>query len=154
MKIGVGADHHGFQLKEAIKSYVESLGHQVKDYSRKTAEEVDYPGIAFAVAQGVLDQEVERGILICGTGIGVAMAANKIPGIRAAQIPDTYSAERAQLSNNAQIVTLGGKTMGEEVALKVVGEYLSHSFVPSPSSRKIDQIMAKEQENLGKGGEE
>ena len=108
--------------------------------------EVDYPDIAFDVANGVVNQEIDRGILCCGTGIGMAMAANKIPGVRAAQVHDTYSAERAQLSNNAQIITMGSKVIGLEVAKKIVDEYLSVTFEGGNSGRKIDQIMEKEAE--------
>lgn len=146
MKIGIGADHNAFEMKEDLKKYIELLGHQVEDYGCYSPDDVDYPGIAFKVSQGVLDEEVERGILICGTGIGMAIAANKIPGIRAAQVHDAYSAERAQLSNNAQIITFGAKIIGLELAKKMVAEYLSHSFKGGNSAKKINQISDKEKQ--------
>ncbi|MGO2265972.1 ribose 5-phosphate isomerase B [Vagococcus salmoninarum] len=146
MKIGIGADHHGYLLKEILRQELEQAGHEVVDYGCHSDKAVDYPAVAFTVSQSILGEEVERGILICGTGIGMAIAANKIPGIRAAQVTDPYSAERAQLSNDAQIITLGSKITGEEVAKKLVVEYLSHHFKASPSLRKISQITAKETE--------
>lgn len=146
VKVGIGSDHNAFQMKEAIKLYVTELGHEVVDYGCYSEEEIDYPGVAFNVATEVAKGKVERGILICGTGIGMSIAANKIPGIRSAQCHDVYSAERAQLSNNAQIITLGAKVIGIETAKKVVEAYLSVSFKGGNSERKINQIMDKEKE--------
>ncbi|WEG12452.1 ribose 5-phosphate isomerase B [Pullulanibacillus sp. KACC 23026] len=151
MKIGVGADHNAFDLKEAVKSYIESLGHEVVDYGCYSKDAIDYPGVAFNVGTEVMKGSVDRAILFCGTGIGMAIAANKVPGIRAAQCHDTYSAERAQLSNNAQIITIGAKVVGEEAAKKIAEAYLSVSFQGGNSGRKIDQIMDKEQEFLKQG---
>lgn len=146
MKIGIGSDHNAFEMKTQLKEYIETLGIEVIDFGCFSPEEVDYPPIAFEVANGINDGKIERGILVCGTGIGMAMAANKVPGVRAAQCHDTYSAERAQLSNNAQIITMGSKVIGIEVAKKVVSEYLSVKFEGGNSARKIDQIMQKESE--------
>ncbi|MFS8630919.1 MAG: ribose 5-phosphate isomerase B [Bacillales bacterium] len=146
MKIAIGADHNAFKMKEALKEYIKELGHEVIDYGCHSEEEVDYPGIAFDLATGVAEGKADRGILVCGTGIGMAIAANKVPGIRAAQCHDTYSAERAQLSNNAQIITLGAKVIGLETAKKVVETYLSVTFQGGNSARKIEQIMTKEKE--------
>ncbi|OTN89380.1 ribose 5-phosphate isomerase B [Enterococcus sp. 7E2_DIV0204] len=146
MKIGIGSDHNAFEMKTQLKEHIETLGIEVIDFGCFSPEEVDYPSIAFEVANGINDGKIERGILVCGTGIGMAMAANKVPGVRAAQCHDTYSAERAQLSNNAQIITMGSKVIGIEVAKKVVSEYLSVKFEGGNSARKIDQIMQKESE--------
>lgn len=146
MKIAIGSDHNAFKMKEALKEYIETLGHEVIDYGCHSEDEIDYPGIAFDLATGVAEGKAERGILVCGTGIGMAIAANKVPGIRAAQCHDTYSAERAQLSNNAQIITIGAKVVGIETAKKVVEAYLNVSFQGGNSARKIDQIMDKEKE--------
>lgn len=150
MKIGIGSDHNAFEMKEALKEHLKALGIEIIDYGCFSADEVDYPNIAFQVSEGVLSKEVERGILCCGTGIGMAIAANKVPGIRAAQAHDTYSAERAQLSNNAHIITIGSKVVGIEVAKKIVETYLDVTFEGGNSSRKIDQIMEKEV-TYGKG---
>lgn len=151
VKIGVGSDHNAFDLKETVKSYIESLGHEVVDYGCYSKDEIDYPGVAFKVATEVTQGNIERGILICGTGIGMSIAANKVPGIRSAQCHDVYSAERAQLSNNAQIITMGAKIVGEELAKKIVEAYLNVSFQGGNSGRKIDQIMDKEKEYLTQG---
>jgi ribose 5-phosphate isomerase B len=151
LKIGVGSDHNGFELKETVKKYMEELGHEVVDYGCYSKDAIDYPDVAFQVAEGVSKGEVERGVLVCGTGIGVCIAANKYPGIRAAMAHDVYSAERAQLSNNAQIITMGAQIIGSEVAKKVVKTYLSVSW-QGGSQRKVDKIVEKEQQFLTTDG--
>jgi len=148
LKIAIGTDHNGFDLKEAVKKYVEEqLEYEVVDYGCYSCEEIDYPDVAFEVSQAIQEEEVERGILICGTGLGVAISANKYPGIRAATCHDTYSAERAQLSNNAQILTMGAQIIGVEVAKKVAEAYLNVEWAEG-SKRKVDKIIEKEQEFL------
>lgn len=151
MKIGVGSDHNAFQMKEEVRLYVSSLGHEVVDYGCYSEEEVDYPGVAFKVATDITAGKLERGILICGTGIGMSIAANKVPNIRAAQCHDIYSAERAQLSNNAQVMTMGAKVIGVELAKKVAEAYLNVSFQGGNSERKINQITDKEKDFLLNG---
>ncbi|THE13932.1 ribose 5-phosphate isomerase B [Bacillus timonensis] len=149
MKIGIGSDHIGFDFKETIKSFVEELGHEVVDFGCYSREAVDYPDVAFEVAGAVSEKRVERGILICGTGIGVAVAACKYPGIRAALAHDVYSAERAQLSNNAQIITMGAQIIGTQVGKKVVEAYLNSHWAGG-SERKVNKIIEKENEFLDK----
>jgi len=149
MKIGIGSDHNGFEFKEEIKKFLEGLKYEVIDYGCNSCNEVDYPDIAFSVAQSISEGEIDRGILICGTGIGVAIAAGKYPGIRAALTHDTYSAERAQLSNNAQIITMGAQIIGVEVGKKVVEEYLNSHWAGG-SQRKVDKIIKKENEFIKK----
>lgn len=144
MKIGIGCDHNAFELKELVKGFVEELGHEVTDYGCYSKEAVDYPDVAFKVAEGVSNKNVDRGIILCGTGIGVCIAANKYPGIRAALAHDVYSAERAQLSNNAQIITLGSQIVGPEAAKKVVAAYLNVKW-EGGSQAKVDKIVEKEQ---------
>lgn len=144
MKIGVGADHNAFEQKEVLKKYLKSLEYDVVDYGCYSKDEVDYPGVAFQVTQAILSKEIERGILICGTGIGMSIAANKVKGIRAAQVHDIYSAERAQLSNNAQIITFGSKVIGVELMKQLSSKYLSNQFKGGNSERKINQITEKE----------
>jgi len=149
MKIGVGSDHNAFDMKDSLISYIQDLGHEVVDYGcQDSCTEVDYPEVAFKVANDINANEIERGILICGTGIGVAIAAGKVPGIRAALCHDTYSAERAQKSNNAQVLTMGAKVIGIETAKQVVKAYLESTFPGGNSARKIQQITDKEQEFL------
>jgi ribose 5-phosphate isomerase B len=145
VKIGIGCDNNAFDLKEIVKSYVEELGHEVEDYGCFSKNAVDYPDVAFKVAAGVSNGEVTRGILLCGTGIGMCIAANKYPGIRAALTHDVYSAERAQLSNDAQIITIGSQILGSEATKKVVAAYLNAQWAGG-SQRKVDKIVDKEKE--------
>lgn len=148
MKIGLGADHNAFEMKTNLKDFIIELGHEVVDYGCYSCEEVDYPLVAVEVGKAVMNQEIDRGILVCGTGIGVAIAAGKVPGIRAALCHDTYSAERAQKSNNAQILTMGAKIIGIETAKQVVKTYLESEFTGGNSARKVQQIIDMEQEFL------
>jgi len=148
VKVGIGSDHNGFEFKEAIKSLVEELGHEVIDYGCHSCDAVDYPDVAFEVAKSISEEQVERGILICGTGIGVAIAAGKYPGIRAALTHDTYSAERAQLSNNAQIMALGAQVTGIELAKLLVVAWLNSEFQGGRSEVKVNKIMKIEEENF------
>ncbi|WP_377892274.1 ribose 5-phosphate isomerase B [Alkalihalobacillus sp. R86527] len=144
MKVGLGADHNGFEFKEEIKKYLENtLEVEVVDFGCHSCDAVDYPAVAFEVGTAINNGEVDRGIIICGTGLGVAIAANKIPGIRAATCHDVYSAERAQLSNNAQILTMGSQVIGPEAGKKIVRAYLDVQF---KSSHKVQQIIDKENE--------
>nr|WP_211182910.1 MULTISPECIES: RpiB/LacA/LacB family sugar-phosphate isomerase [Shouchella] len=135
-------------MKEELKTYMIDEGYDVVDYGCHSCEAVDYPDVSFRVGNDIMKGEIDRGILICGTGIGVAIAAGKVPGIRAALCHDTYSAERAQLSNNAQILTMGAKVIGPEAAKKVLNAYLGASFAGGPSARKIQQIAEQEQAYL------
>ena len=145
MKIDLGSDHLALALKDELVKYVESLGHEVADCGCYTVEPVDYPDIAAVVARRILSGAAERGILICGTGIGMAMAANKIRGIRAAQCHDVYSAERAAKSNNAHIITLGARVVGVELAKSIVRAWLESDFSGGQSAKKIEKIMLLEQ---------
>ncbi|KAB8132666.1 ribose 5-phosphate isomerase B [Gracilibacillus oryzae] len=145
MKIGLGSDNNAFKLKTIIKEHLEDLGIEVKDFGCHSEDAVDYPDVAFEVAEAVSKEDVDRGILLCGTGIGVCVAANKYPGIRAALAHDEYSAERAQLSNNAQILTMGAQIVGPEVAKKVVSAYVNAQWAEG-SKRKVDKIIDREKE--------
>ncbi|UTR07732.1 ribose 5-phosphate isomerase B [Alkalihalobacillus sp. LMS6] len=144
MKIAIGSDHNAFELKEELKQFMINNGFNVEDYGCYSCEAVDYPDVSFRVADDIKSGKVDRGVLVCGTGIGVAIAAGKVPGIRAALCHDTYSAERAQLSNNAQIITMGAKIIGPEVAKKVLEAYLNVQFEGGASARKIQQITDQE----------
>src|SRR4030043_577638 len=112
MSIAIGCDHNGFRLKELVKKHLKSLGRDVEDYGVYSEDPVDYPDIASKLAEAISQDKHERGILICGTGIGMAIAANKVPGAYAALVADAYSAERARKSNNANILTLGAFPTG------------------------------------------
>jgi len=144
MKIAIGSDHNAFQLKETIREFLADTEHEVVDYGCYSEDAVDYPDVAFEVSQAISEGKVERGILICGTGIGVCIAANKYPGIRAGLAHDVYAAERAQLSNNAQILTMGAQIIGPEAAKKVINAYLNVEWAEG-SKRKVDKIIEKEQ---------
>ncbi len=144
MRIMVGSDHNGLALKNAIRDHLRASGYEVDDAGTSTPQPVDYPDIAETVAEDVAAGRHERGILVCGTGIGMAIAANKVPGIRAAQVADSYSAERAAKSNDAQIITLGGQTMGVETAKLLVDSFLHSEFAGGPSAPKVAKIAAIE----------
>lgn len=154
MKVALGSDHNGFELKETVKAYLEELNCEVEDYGCYSCEDVDYPDVAFKVADDIREGKLERGILICGTGIGVAIAACKVPGIRAALCHDTYSAERARKSNNAQILTMGARVIGPETAKKVVEAWINSEFEGGNSTRKVQKIMDGEQEYIRRGERE
>lgn len=145
MKIAIGCDHNAFELKEIIKVFLAETEHEVIDFGCHSEDAVDYPDVAFQVAEAISKGKTNRGILLCGTGIGVCIAANKYPGIRAGLAHDAYSAERAQLSNNAQILTMGSQIIGPEVAKKVVHAYLNVAWAEG-SKRKVDKIIEKEEQ--------
>jgi ribose 5-phosphate isomerase B len=144
--IAVGADHHGYALKEAIKRHLAGRGHEVVDFGCDGPEAVDYPDVAVPVARAVASDAVDQAILICGTGLGMAIAANKVPGVRAASVSDPYSAERARKSNNAQVLCLGAKVVGEEVAKLLVDHWLQSEFGGGESARKLSKIIALDSE--------
>lgn len=146
MKIAIGCDEAAFQLKEKIKDYLLKKEIEVKDFGVYDTSPVLYPDIAIAVASTVAAGNFERGILICGTGIGMAITANKVPGIRAAVVHDSYSAERSRKSNNAQIMTIGARVIGEELAKQLVGIWLESEFQGGGSAEKVDKIMEYERE--------
>ncbi len=139
--IAIGCDEAAFDMKETIKAYMASLGHEVEDYGVYDTAPSLYPDMAVKVAQSVAAGKHERGILICGTGIGMAITANKVPGIRAAQCHDVYSAERARKSNNAQIMTMGARVIGIELAKTIVSAWLNSEFQGGGSLQKVEKIM-------------
>mgnify|MGYP000099914333 CR=1 FL=1 len=140
MKIAIGSDHNGFALKELIKEHIVSKGIEVVDYGVNDENPVDYPDIALIVSKEVAAGKFDRAILICGTGIGMAIAANKVPGVRAAQAYDVYSAERARKSNNAQVITLGAQVTGPELAKKLIDAWLESEFQGGRSLPKVEKI--------------
>lgn len=147
MRVAIGCDEAAYALKEEIKKYLREQGDlpvEVEDFGVYSPDPVDYPDIAVKVAEAVAENRYERGILLCGTGIGMAITANKVPGIRAALCHDTYSAERAQKSNDAQILTMGTRVVGPELAKKIVAAWLQSHFAGGPSARKVSKIMEVE----------
>lgn len=148
MKVGIGSDEAGFCLKSVLIDYLTEKGYEVFDHGVYSEAPSLYPDAALRVAQGILDKKQERGIVICGTGIGMAMTANKIPGIRAAQCHDVYSAERAKNSNDAQIITMGQRVVGPELAKMIAEKFLSTEGVKPSSVDKIDRMMEIEKSFL------
>jgi ribose 5-phosphate isomerase B len=139
--IAIGADDAAFEFRNSIVDYLTKQGIEIIDYSSdKQVKNALYPDVANAVACSIKEGKHERGILICGTGIGVAIAANKIPGIRAAQCHDVFSAERARKSNNAQIMTMGARVIGVELAKKLVQAWLDSEFEGGGSTAKVERI--------------
>ena len=141
--IGIGSDHGGFALKEAIKKHLEERGLEYKDYGTYSDASFDYPVYGRAVAKAVAAGECQLGILICGTGIGISITANKVPGVRAALCSDCFSAEATRLHNNANILALGARVLGEGLALKIVDTFLDTPF--SNDERHIRRISMIEE---------
>jgi ribose 5-phosphate isomerase B len=143
MRLVIGSDHFGYALKGHLRGYLEQLGHELHDLGCDAVEdEVDYPDVAEALATRVASGEFERGILVCGTGIGMAIVANKVPGVRAACCHDPYSAERARKSNDAQVLCLGAEIVGPALARVLVDRWLGSEFAGGRSTRKVQKIAA------------
>lgn len=140
MRVAIACDENGYEMKEAIKAHLTELGVEYDDLGRGKDEDVLYPEIARRVAVSIMEGKHDRGILICGTGLGMAITANKIPGIRAATCHDVYSAERARKSNNAQIITFGAQVIGTVLANKLVDVWLESEFAGGRSQPKVDLI--------------
>ena len=148
MKIAIGSDHGGYRLKEEIKKWLEEKGYECGDFGAPTDDSCDYPDIAAPLAQAVASGRYERGILVCGTGVGVSIAANKIPGIRAALCHDTFSARASREHNDANILALGERVIGRGLALEVVEVWLGAVFAGGRHQKRLDKIAA-----LEKGGQ-
>ena len=148
MAIAIGCDEAGFELKQILKQVLVDRGLEVEDFGTHDTQPVLYPDIAFAAAQSVVDGRNDRAVLLCGTGIGMAISANKVPGIRAAQCHDTYSAERARKSNDAQVITMGARVIGPELAKTILYAWLDSEFEPARSGAKVARI--REFENATK----
>ena len=140
MAIAIGCDEAGFELKQILKQELVDRGLDVEDFGTHDTRPVLYPDIAFAAAQSVVDGRNDRAVLLCGTGIGMAISANKVPGIRAAQCHDTYSAERARKSNDAQVITMGARVIGPELAKTILHAWLDSEFEPARSGPKVARI--------------
>lgn len=146
MKIVVGCDEAAYQLKETLKQYLETQGHTIKDVGVYNEEPSMYPDIAQKVCKEVLENEYERGLLLCGTGIGMAITANKIPGIRAAVGHDMFSLERSVRSNNCQILCMGARVIAPQYAQILLDRWVTCSFDGGNSSAKVERIMEIESE--------
>ncbi len=142
--LAIAADHGGFELKQALVPFLKSLGYQVQDLGTNSPDPVDYPDIAEAVAEKVANGSVQWGIIIDGAGIGSAMVANKVPGVRAACCNDLFSAVNSREHNGANVLTLGGRMIGEALAKKIVETWLQTSFGGGRHQRRVEKIMAVE----------
>lgn len=141
LKVAIGADDAATALKNQVKAHLKSRGIEAVDFSHDAADHDQmYPDIAFNLASAIREGKFERGILLCGTGIGMAIVANKVPGIRAAQCHDVYSASRARKSNDAQIMTIGARVVGNELALTLVDTWLDAEFEAGRSAPKVERI--------------
>jgi ribose 5-phosphate isomerase B len=139
--IAIGADDAAFELKETLAQHMRDKGYEVKDFGVHSKDPVDYPDVAVEIAEAVARGEHERAILCCGTGIGMSITANKIPGVRAAQCHDVFSAERARKSNNAQVLTMGQRVIGPELAKTIVDAWLEAEFSGGSSARKVAKMV-------------
>lgn len=144
MLIAIGADHAGYLLKAELKPFLEGLGHHWKDFGTDSAEPVDYPDVAAQVARAVACGECPRGIIICGTGVGSAIAANKVVGVRAALCHDTFSARHARLHNDANVLALGARVIGPGLAKDVATAWLETPFEGGRHARRVEKIREME----------
>jgi len=138
VRIAMGADHAGYRLKDEIKAYLEQQGHQVEDLGCHCGDSVDYPDYANAVCAKVVSGEADRGILICGTGIGMSIAANKIPGIRCALVHDLFSAKATREHNDTNVLAMGERVIGPGLALEIVKVWLETPFSEGP--RHVNRV--------------
>lgn len=144
MRIVIGSDHAGFALKEHIETYLEKAGHQVLDVGTHSEDSVDYPDYALPVARSVASGEADFGVLVCGTGFGMEIAANKVPGVRAVQVMDPELAAMARKHNDANVLTLAGRYTDPKTAESIVEAFLSAAFEGGRHERRVDKIAAIE----------
>ena len=152
MQIAVGADHAGYDLKVLLVPWLEASGHRVVDVGAHQLEpNDDYPDFAAAVAQRVQSGEIKRGILICGSGVGASIAANKVPGIRACLCHDTYTAHQGVEHDDMNVICLGARVIGLELAKEILQSFLSASLIPDPRfQRRLDKMLQLEQQGIAK----
>jgi len=149
MKIAIGCDHGGLEHKNAIAEYLKENGFEVSDFGIYEQKPVDYPEIALKVCKAIVSGECERGILVCGTGIGMSIAANKVDGIRAAACSEHFSAKFTRLHNNSNVLCLGGRVIGVGTAIELADLFVNTEFEGGRHQTRVDKIMAIE-ENGGK----
>jgi len=147
--VAIAADHGGYKLKEEIKTLLASMNIQTEDFGCTCEESVDYPDYALPVAEKVAAGEFERGILVCGTGIGMSIAANKVPGIRCALVHDTFSAKATREHNNTNVLAMGERVIGPGLALDIVKIWLETEFQGGRHERRVDKITQIEEKHAG-----
>jgi ribose 5-phosphate isomerase B len=140
MIIGIGSDHGGFDLKEEMISFLKENGYQVKDFGTHSKESVDYPDFGRVVGEAVVAGEIDRGVVICGTGIGISISANKVKGVRAALCGDVYSARMSREHNNANVLAMGGRVLGVDLAKEILSTYLKSEFQGGRHERRVNKI--------------
>ncbi|MCF8567142.1 ribose 5-phosphate isomerase B [Alicyclobacillus tolerans] len=149
MKIAIASDHAGFRLKEALKPALKELNVEADDLGTYDENSVDYPDYAEKVAKGVASGEYERGILICGTGLGMCISANKVPGVRAVTVNDEFSARMSRAHNNANVLTMGERVVGPGLAADIIKVWLETEFEGGRHSRRVDKMTALEDSSRG-----
>jgi len=140
MIIGIGSDHGGFELKEEMRKFLEENGYQVKDFGTHSKESVDYPDYGRIVGEAVVAGEVDKGVVICGTGIGISISANKVKGVRAALCGDVYSARMSREHNDANVIAMGGRVLGVDLAKEILSTYLKSEFQGGIHERRVNKI--------------
>ncbi|KAA5545475.1 ribose 5-phosphate isomerase B [Roseiconus nitratireducens] len=152
LRVAIGGDHAGFPLKQVVSDYLQTtpdatLVGKVIDCGANSAERSDYPDFAIAVSRQIVQQQADRGILICGSGVGVSVAANKIPGIRAAICHDTYSAHQGVEHDDMNVLCIGGRIIGSELALEIIRSFLAARYTPGERhQRRLDKVLQIEQQ--------
>jgi ribose 5-phosphate isomerase B len=146
--IALGADHAGWQLKEEIKAWLLERNVELMDFGTHSPDPVDYPDYAGQVAEAVAGGKAERGVLVCGTGIGMAMTANKVPGVRAAFCPDLFTARMSREHNDANVLALGGRLTGRELALEILEMWLQAAFQGGRHARRVGKLIEIEQRHV------
>jgi ribose 5-phosphate isomerase B len=153
MRLAIGSDHAGFDLKNVLAAFLRELGHDLTDVGTHDTRPVDYPDYAEAVGKAVLDGRAERGVLICGSGVGASVAANKLPGIRAGLCHDTYSAHQGVEHDEMNVVVLGARVIGVELAKELVGAFVRATFTGEERHvRRLNKVRALEARALGPKG--
>lgn len=148
MKVGLGSDHGGYNLKEEIKKHLQSKGIECVDFGTENGvDSVDYPIYGEKVAKAVVSKDVDYGILCCGTGIGISLAANKVKGIRCAVVSDTFSAKMSKAHNNANMLSLGERVIGKGLALEIVDAWINTEFEGERHLRRVNMLNDIEQKN-------
>jgi ribose 5-phosphate isomerase B len=148
MRLTVGADHRGYCLKNVIADHLRALGHEVADAGTNDAESVDYPDLALAVGESITSGKADRGVLVCGSGVGAVIAANKLPGIRAGLCHDTYSAHQGVEHDDMNLLCLGSRVVGEELALEIVAAFVGAAFSGEERYRRRLEKVAKLERGL------
>ncbi|EFN3772320.1 ribose 5-phosphate isomerase B [Listeria monocytogenes] len=143
-KVAIASDHGGIELRKSIISYLESVGISYEEFGPEAPESVDYPGLAITVSEKVVNQEVDRGILVCGTGIGMSIAANKVKGIRCALVSDTFSAHATREHNDTNVLALGARVIGPGLAEDIVKIWLETAYEGGRHANRVGQITAYE----------